>query len=107
MHSMVIGELACGNLPNREATMDLLTGIPKLAELSNELVTARIEDNSLMGRGIGFVDAHLVCAVLAHEGARLWSRDRRLHQVAAELGVAFVEDDDEQIGSAIKGKGED
>ena len=56
-----------------------------------------------MGRGLGFVDAHLICAVLEEEGARLWTRDRRLNEVATEFGVAFVDDE----GSASTKVGED
>ena len=98
MNSMVIGELACGNLPNREARIAELTGMPKITELRNDVVTLSIGERNLMGRGIGFVDAHLVCAVLEREGARLWTRDRRLNRVATELGVAFVEQEDDATG---------
>ena len=44
-----------------------------------------------MGRGIGFVDAHLLCAVLNRNGTVLWTRDRRLEELAQELGVVFSE----------------
>lgn len=93
MHTMVIGELACGNLPDRAAKMAMLQGLPRISELSNNVVTARIEQRKLMGRGIGFVDAHLVLSAVERKDTRFWTRDRRLHQVAGDLGVAFVEDD--------------
>ena len=44
-----------------------------------------------MGRGIGFIDAHLLTSVIADAGAALWTRDRRLNRIAEELGVAFPE----------------
>ena len=91
MHSMVMGELACGNLRNRAATMNLLHAIPKIGELTNLDVIAHIEKDALVGRGIGFVDAHLLCAVKARQGARLWTRDRDLMGIAKEFGVAYVE----------------
>lgn len=50
---------------------------------------AVIEEKELMGRGLGFVDVHLLGAALHQPGTRLWTRDRRLHAVAAELGVAY------------------
>ena len=103
MHSMVIGELACGNLRDREARIADLKGIQGIAELGNDVVITRIEEHNLMGRGLGFVDAHLICAVLEEEGACLWTRDRRLNEVATELGVAFVDDE----GSVSTKVGED
>ncbi len=90
---MVIGELACGNLRARDARMAELNDVPRIPELGHDTVITRIEERNLMGRGIGFIDAHLICAVLEREGTRLWTRDGRLHRVAADLGVAFVEDD--------------
>ena len=93
MHSMVIGELACGNLRAREARIADLKGVQGIAELGNDVVITRIEEHHLMGRGLGFVDAHLICAVLEEAGACLWTRDRRLNEVATELGVAFVDDE--------------
>ncbi|MDE0678828.1 MAG: type II toxin-antitoxin system VapC family toxin [Gammaproteobacteria bacterium] len=91
MHSMVMGELACGNLRDRAATMNLLDAIPKIGELTNGDVITRIEQEALAGRGIGFVDAHLLCAVKARQGACLWTRDRGLKGIAEEFGVAYVE----------------
>ena len=91
MHSMVIGELACGSLRDRAATIAMLNAIPKIHELTNENVINRIDNDALSGRGIGFVDAHLLCAVRETEGARLWTRDQRLNGIAGELGVAYIE----------------
>ena len=103
MHSMVIGELACGNLSDRQARFSELHGMPKIAELDNDVVITRIAERKLMGRGIGFIDAHLICAVLEQEGARLWTRDRRLNLIATEHGVAFNESDGGTI--SIEGEG--
>ena len=44
-----------------------------------------------MGRGIGYVDANLLGSVLAQDGALLWTADRRLKQIADELGIAHSE----------------
>ena len=91
-HPMVIGELACGNLPRRPETLVQLRTLPGLAALDDHAVLALIESNRLMGRGIGFVDAHLLGAVLAGPaGTQLWTRDRRLHELADEAGVAYFE----------------
>ena len=91
MHAMVIGELACGNLPDRAAKMAMLRVLPRISESSNDAVTGSVEQRKLMGRGIGFVDAHLVLSVVERQDTRFWTRDCRLHRVANELGVAFVD----------------
>ena len=87
MHSMIIGELACGNLQDRKQQLMDWQTLPKVMESSNEDVIAFLEQHQLMGRGIGFVDAHLLCAVAKHNGALLWTRDRPLKKLAKELGL--------------------
>ena len=62
-----------------------------IPEASNQEVLSTIESRQLMGRGIGFMDAHLLCAVLNRENTPIWTRDRRLRSVAGALGVAFCE----------------
>ena len=42
-----------------------------------------------MGRGIGFVDAHLLAATALNGNALLWTKDKRLAAVADELGVGL------------------
>ena len=87
IHPWVIGELACGNLRNRQQVLDLLQGLPAATVASDAEVLLLIEGEQLIGRGIGYVDAHLVAAArLSH--CRLWTQDRRLAAVALEQGVA-------------------
>ena len=87
MHPMVIGELACGNLPNREYVLDLLKELPQMTVADWEEVLFFIERHRLMGRVIGYVDAHLVVAAALTAGARIWTLDRRLRVIAAELDL--------------------
>ena len=91
MHSMVLGELACGNLSNRERRLGDWRRFPMIPEAEHGEVLSTIESRRFMGRGIGFIDAHLLCAVLNHGNALLWTRDGSLNRVAADLGVAFSE----------------
>ena len=91
MHSMVIGELACGNLPDRERVLHNLHALPRIPEATPEPVLSLIESERLMGRGVGFIDFHLLCSALHQTDVSLWTRDARLHQVAEDLGVAFSE----------------
>jgi hypothetical protein len=46
-----------------------------------------IDRQALFGRGIGYVDAHLLAAARLTAGSKLWTRDRRLQSVAAQLGL--------------------
>jgi len=87
IHPWVIGELACGQLRNRRDVLELLQGLPAAVVASDAEVLLLIERNQLMGRGIGYVDAHLLASArLSH--CRLWSLDRRLAALAQEQGLA-------------------
>ena len=79
-----IGELACGNLRNRDELLHLLGHLPRARTASHEEVFAFIERRRLMGRGIGLIDAHLLASVVLTPSARLLTLDRRLAAVAEE-----------------------
>ena len=91
MHSIIVGELACGNLSDRGRRLRDWQHLPMIPEASNQEVLSTIESRQLMGQGIGFMDAHLLCAVLNCANTLIWTRDRRLRVVAGALGVAFSE----------------
>ena len=71
--------------------MQRLASLSRIVELDHGEVLRQIEGRRLMGSGIGFVDAHLICSVLNQGGASLWTRDRRLKNIADELGIGFPE----------------
>jgi len=89
VHPFVVGELACGNLHNREAVLGLLLRLPQAPVATDREFLHFIERRRLMGRGIGYVDAHLLAAVALEGPARLWTRDSRLAAVARDLGCCF------------------
>ena len=88
-HPMVVGELALGNLHNRKEVLGLLGGLPKAPAATDEEVLLFIEQRRLMGRGIGYVDAHLLAAATLAESGLLWTTDRRLLSAASELGLSY------------------
>lgn len=88
-HPFIVGELACGNLSNREAVLSLLQDLPSVPIATDEEVLFFIGRHGLMGRGIGYVDAHLLSAVSLAGTARLWTRDKRLCAIAKSLSLAF------------------
>ena len=89
MHPFVLGELACGNLRQRAEVLSLLKELPPAIVARDEEVLFYIGRHELMGRGIGYVDAHLMAAVALDGGARLWTRDKRLHRLACDQGMAY------------------
>jgi len=88
-HPFVVGELACGNLRNRGEALTLFGELPRVAVATDAEVLYFIEQHGLMGRGIGYIDAHLLAAVSLAGPARLWTRDKRLCAVATDLGLAY------------------
>ena len=87
-HPFVVGELALGNLRRRDAVLSDLRDLPQAIVASDVEVLGLIDRQTLFGRGIGYVDAHLLAAVRLTAGSSLWTRDRRLHAVSAQLGLA-------------------
>jgi predicted nucleic acid-binding protein len=85
-HPWVVGELACGRLSDRATVLELLRALPTTPVASFDEVLALIERRSLMGRGIGWADVQLLASALL-AGLPIWTLDRRLAAVAAELGV--------------------
>ena len=91
MHPFVVGELACGNLRDRGSILELLQDLPAAAVASPDEVLTFIERHGLQGRGMGYVDVHLLASVALMPGARLWTRDARLRKTAGLLGCAHAE----------------
>ncbi len=88
-HPFVIGELACGHLSQRKRILSSLADLPVAPLASHGEVMDMVERRQFAGRGIGWVDMHLLAAALLTPGARLWTHDRRLENVAADVGVAY------------------
>ena len=89
MHPFVVGEIACSSLRNRTSILELLQDLPAAAVAEGAEVLEFVERHTLNGKGIGYVDVHLLASVALTEGARLWTRDKRLHLLAKALGCDF------------------
>jgi predicted nucleic acid-binding protein len=86
MHPFVSGELACANLNGRASILSDLHALPSAQLASNAEVLQLVDDRRLWGRGLGWVDVHLLAsALLSHCG--LWTLDKKLRGAAAELGL--------------------
>jgi hypothetical protein len=71
-------------------TRDRRPVLSRSSVATDEETLAFIESRRLMGKGIGWVDAQLLAAVMLTEGGRLWTRDRRLAALAAQLQAGFA-----------------
>lgn len=87
IHPFILGELACGNLVNRREVLDLLASLPSAVVVEDSDLLGFVERERLYGRGIGWIDVHLLASarVMAEP---LWTLDRRLGEAALAVGVA-------------------
>ena len=88
-HPWVTGELALGNLRNREEVLALLRGLPQATVAEDDEVLSLIGRAELAGLGIGYVDVQLLAATKLTTDCTLWTRDKSLAAVAARLRIAF------------------
>ncbi len=89
VHPFVIGELALGYVANRQTFIGVLRRMPQAIVATHAEVMGLIEDQGLHGRGIGYVDAHLLASARLMPGTSIWTRDKRLSAVCDRLGLAF------------------
>jgi predicted nucleic acid-binding protein len=87
-HPFIIGELACGNLKNRNEIISLLQSLPMAPTIEFDEFLFFIDRNHLMGKGIGFVDVHLLASAQLI-GVLLWTADKRLKSAADLFALAY------------------
>jgi len=88
-HPFIVGELACGSIKNRSEILSLLQSLPMATQAEAQEVLEFIESNRLMGKGLGYVDVHILSsAVLSN--IPLWTLDKRLRQIASRMGINFI-----------------
>ena len=85
-HLFVVGELACGNLKNRREILSLLEALPMAPLAEHEEVMEFIENHGLMGKGLGYIDVHLLSSAILSR-IPLWTLDKNLDKVALKLGL--------------------
>jgi len=87
-HEIVIGELACGNIKNRKEILGLLNNHGSIEPASLEETLYFIEENKLMGKGLGWADVNLLASSILNNFV-LWTMDRRLSSAADKLKVSY------------------
>ena len=86
-HPFIVGELACGNLRNREEILAFLRALPMAITADHEEILRFIEMHRLMGKGLGYVDVHLLASALL-SGIDFWTKDRNLEETARRLNIS-------------------
>jgi len=88
IHPFVVGEIACGNLRSRSNILSDLGKLPLAIHADDIEVLRLVEEQLLYGKGIGWIDAHLLASARL-SACRLWTLDLRLSQIADRLGVGY------------------
>ena len=89
-HPFIIGELACGNIRNRKEILGLLESLPISEKAVHREVLEFIDINELMGKGLGYIDMHLLASSIL-SGFPIWTLDKALYKMAVKLKTAFLQ----------------
>ena len=84
IHPFIIGELSCGNLAKRDEVLALLDSLPQVPTLEHDEVITFVTTNRLYGRGLGWIDLHLLASARLSR-VPIWTLDKRLAATVAEL----------------------
>ena len=87
-HPFIVGELACGNLKNRGQILSYLQSLPVAILAEDQEVLKFIETNQLMGKGLGYIDVHLIASAVLTDVA-LWTFDKTLDTFIKKFGISY------------------
>jgi predicted nucleic acid-binding protein len=87
-HPFIVGELACGNLKNRHEILSYLQSLPMTILAEDEEVLRFIENNQLMGKGLGYIDVHLIASAVLTD-VPLWTFDKTLEKITKKIGLNY------------------
>jgi predicted nucleic acid-binding protein len=87
-HDFVYGELLVGDMGGRKELLASYGRMDQAPFVPHTEVVAFVRDRKLNGRGIGWIDAHLLASALVGR-LKLWTADSPLVTIATELGIAY------------------
>lgn len=87
-HQFIVGELACGYIHNRKEVLTLFNALPSSPLITENEFHRFIETRELTGKGLSFVDIHLLASALLGR-VLLWTEDKTLAKAAEELGICY------------------
>ena len=85
-HPFILGELACGTIRKRDEVLSLLAALSQVAVAEHDEVMQLLDTHQLMGKGLGWIDAHLLASARL-AGVTLWTLDGPLKRAAQQLGA--------------------
>ena len=88
-HELVYGELLIGDRGGRRKLLASYERMHQAAMVPHRDVARFVRDRDLDGRGVGWIDVHLLASAIV-ERLQLWTADPRLSAVANEFGVAYT-----------------
>ena len=86
-HPFVVGELACGGIRNRAEVLKLLKALPSAVVASQSEALALVEWAGLSGRGLGWIDVHLLASARL-SGCKIWSLDKAVREAAETMAMS-------------------
>jgi len=86
-HDFVYGELLIGDNGGRKTLLAEYERMDQASVVPHSDVVAFVRDRKLYGRGIGWIDVHLLASALVGR-LELWTTDPALATVAKELGIS-------------------
>jgi predicted nucleic acid-binding protein len=87
-HDLIYGELLSGDRGGRKKLLEAYEQMFQAATVPHPEIVIFVRERSLHGRGVGWIDIHLVASALVG-GLKLWTADPRLSTLADELGVNY------------------
>jgi len=87
-HPFIVGELACGNLKNRHEILTYLQSLPMTILAEDEEVLKFIENNQLIGKGLGYIDIHLIASAVLTD-VPLWTFDKTLDKITKKISINY------------------
>jgi predicted nucleic acid-binding protein len=87
-HDFVYGELLIGDRGGRKQLLADSEQMHEAPRVPHSEVVAFVRERRLRGRGVGWIDAHLMASALVGR-LKLWTADPRLAALAQELGIAY------------------
>jgi predicted nucleic acid-binding protein len=87
-HPFIVGEIACSNLKNRAEILSLLQSLPIAIQVKHEEVLEFIENNRLMGQGLGYIDMYLSASARL-TGVPIWTLDAKFNKTNHKLGTGY------------------
>ncbi len=88
VHEAIIGELACGNIKNRNEILTLLFDLPSIKNVEFDEVLFLINNYSLHGKGIGIIDCYLLASSIIGN-IKLWTADKKLNVISKQFGINY------------------